>query len=158
VGKTPTHLALKPDGGELMVSNFDSDSISIIETTTNEVGGSYLIGSHPVRGVVTADNSLLYESNFGSDSVAVYSIDTGRVLGAVGVGNRPDGLALTSNQDFLLAIDTQSADVAAIRMKRLATTSKISSDRALYALTPVGVQPNDIVIKAFFLTERGARR
>ena len=33
VGKTPVHLALKPDGGELMVSNFDSDNIAIIETT-----------------------------------------------------------------------------------------------------------------------------
>ena len=51
VGKTPVHLALKPDGGELMVSNFDSDNISIIETTTNEVGGSYLIGTHPARGI-----------------------------------------------------------------------------------------------------------
>ena len=78
VGKTPVHLALKPDGGELMVSNFDSDNISIIETTTNEVGGSYLIGTHPARGVVTADNSRLYVSNFGSNTVAVYDIDSGK--------------------------------------------------------------------------------
>jgi len=141
-----------------MVSNFDSDNISIIETTTNEVGGSYLIGSHPVRGIVTADNSLLYESNFGSNAVAVYSIDTGKVLGSVGVGNHPDALALTSNQNFLLVLDAQSDDVAVIRMKRLATTSKISRDRALYAITPVGEQPNDIAVKAFFLTERAARR
>src|SRR5205823_14332681 len=64
VGKTPVSLTLKPDGGELVVCNFDSDSISIIETTTDEVSGSYLIGSHPSRGVVTADNSRLYISNF----------------------------------------------------------------------------------------------
>ena len=30
VGKTPVHLALKPDGGEIFVSNFGSDSISEI--------------------------------------------------------------------------------------------------------------------------------
>ena len=42
-------FALKPDGGELVVCNFDSDSISIIETTTDEVSGSYLIGRHPTR-------------------------------------------------------------------------------------------------------------
>ena len=52
VGKTPVSLTLKPDGGELVVCNFDSDSISIIETTTDEVSGSYLIGRHPSRGVV----------------------------------------------------------------------------------------------------------
>src|SRR5262249_31247300 len=30
VGKTPVHLALKPDGGELFVSNFGSDTVSTI--------------------------------------------------------------------------------------------------------------------------------
>ena len=49
VGKTPIHLALKPDGGELFVCNFDSASVSVIETAANEVGGSYLIGSQPVH-------------------------------------------------------------------------------------------------------------
>src|ERR1700674_4247866 len=35
VGKTPVSLVVKPDGGELIVCNFDSNNISIIETTTN---------------------------------------------------------------------------------------------------------------------------
>src|SRR5208282_1069077 len=55
-GKLPIHLALKPDGGELFVSNFDGNSFSIVETGNNEVGGTYLIGNNPVRGIVTADN------------------------------------------------------------------------------------------------------
>src|SRR5205807_6803210 len=38
VGKMPVHLAMKPDGGEIFVSNFGSDSISEISTPTNEVG------------------------------------------------------------------------------------------------------------------------
>ena len=134
-----------------------TDNISIVETGTNEVGGSYLIGTKPVRGVVTADNSLLYETNFGSNSVAVYSIDTGRVIDSINVGTRPDGLALTSNEDFLLVLDTASSDVAAIRVKKLVGTSKISAARALYTLVPVGRQPNDIVLKAFFISEPQAR-
>src|SRR6185437_6390659 len=69
VGKTPVHLALKPDGGELFVSNFGADTISEIVTNTNEVGGSYVIGAGPVRGIVSADNSTLYVSNFNSDTV-----------------------------------------------------------------------------------------
>jgi hypothetical protein len=48
--------------------------------------------------------------------------------------------------------------VAVIRMKRLATTSKISADRALWAIVPVGMQPNDIAVKAFFLTEPATRK
>src|SRR6185369_1469338 len=38
VGRNPLQLALKPDGGELFVSNSQSNSISEIVTTTNDVG------------------------------------------------------------------------------------------------------------------------
>ena len=47
VGQTPVHLAMKPDGGEIFVSNFGSDSISEIYTWTNEVGGTYLSAPSP---------------------------------------------------------------------------------------------------------------
>ena len=57
VGKSPVSLALKPDGGELAAFNFDAGSISIIETTPNEVSGSYLVGAQPTRGVISLDNS-----------------------------------------------------------------------------------------------------
>jgi YVTN family beta-propeller protein len=77
VGRTPASLALKPDGGELIVCDFDSDSISIIETGNDEVGSSALVGQHPSHALVTRDNSRLYTTNFGSNSVAVYDIDAG---------------------------------------------------------------------------------
>ena len=73
-----------------MVCNFDSDSISIIETGNDEVGSSLEIGQHPSRGVVTLDNSRLYVTNFGSNSVAVYDIDLGRRIATLNVGSRPD--------------------------------------------------------------------
>ena len=80
VGKTPVHIALKPDGGEAFVSNYDSDTISELATSSNEVGGAHLMGAHPVRGLVSADNSLLYVSDFGAGRVGVYSIDDGKLL------------------------------------------------------------------------------
>ena len=83
------------------MSNFSSNNFSIVETGNNEVGGSYLIGDEPIRGIVTSDNSLLYVSNFGSDTVSVYAIDEGRVIGTVQVGSHPDGLALSPNRRAL---------------------------------------------------------
>ena len=76
----------------MIVCNFDSDSISIIETGNDEVGSSLEIGQHPSRGVVTLDNSRLYVSNFGSNSVAVYDIDSGRRIETLTVGSHPDAL------------------------------------------------------------------
>jgi DNA-binding beta-propeller fold protein YncE len=98
---------------------------------------------------VSSDNSLLYMSNFGSDTVSVYAIDEGHVIGAVQVGRHPDALALTPDEAHLLVLDSASGDVAVIRTVKTRQNSKISADRALMTLVPVGSQPNDVVIKAF---------
>ena len=151
VGRTPVSLALKPDGGELMVCNFDSDSISIIETGNDEVGNSLEIGQHPSRGVVTLDNSRLYVTNFGSNSVAVYDIDIGRRIGPpLAVGSRPDGLALTPDQNYILVLDTQSGDVTVIQKRKARTLEP--TEYSLLTLIPVGMQPNAIVVKAFTMS------
>jgi YVTN family beta-propeller protein len=140
VGKTPIHLALKPDGGELFVSNFDSDSISEVITSTNDVAGAYLMGSNPVQGIVNNDNSLLYESNFRSQEISVYAIDDGKRVGpSIHVGDGPDALAFSAAGHLLFAVDARSGDVAVIR----------TSSRSLFTLLPTGRQPNAIAVKAF---------
>jgi len=137
----------------MIVCNFDSDSISIIETGNDEVGNSAEIGQHPSRGVVTLDNSRLYVTNFGSNTVAVYDIDMGRRITTLMVGSRPDGLALTPDQNYLLVLDTQSGDVTVIQKRKPKRTLE-TSEYSLMTLIPVGVQPNAIVVKAFMMTTR----
>jgi YVTN family beta-propeller protein len=155
VGRTPVSLALKPDGGELIACDFDSDSISIIETGNDEVGSSALIGEHPTHAVVTLDNSRLYASNFGSNSVAVYDIDLGRRIENVAVGSRPDGLALSQDQKYLLVLDTQAGDVTVIQKR---TPRKLEpTEYSLLTMIPVGMQPNGIVVKAFMMSGPGRK-
>ncbi|HTZ60325.1 MAG TPA: YncE family protein [Acidobacteriaceae bacterium] len=143
VGNTPVHLALKPDGGEAFVSNFNSDTISELTTSTDEVGGAYLMGTHPVRGLVSADNSLLYVSDFGAGRVGIYSIDDGKLIRpGVKVGEGPDALAFAGSGHFLLVADAQSGDIAVVRT---------ASPASLLTLLPAGRSPNDIVVKAFLV-------
>jgi YVTN family beta-propeller protein len=141
VGKTPVHLAMKPDGGEIFVSNMDSDSFSEIATWTNEVGGTYPIGNRPVGGVVSRDNSTLWVANSGADSIALYSIDDGKLTGSVRTGSGPGVLAFSEDEHLLMATDSHSGDVAVIR-----TAGK--QGPALFTILPAGISPNSIVIKA----------
>jgi YVTN family beta-propeller protein len=141
VGKTPVHLAMKPDGGEIFVSNFDSDSISEISTWTNEVGGTYKIGNRPVRGIVSRDNGMLWAANFGADSIGLYSIDDGKLAGSVRTGSAPNALAFSEDEHLLLVADAHSGDVSVIR-----TEGK--QGPALFTILPAGVSPNSIVVKA----------
>jgi YVTN family beta-propeller protein len=141
VGKAPVHLAMKPDGGEIFVSNSGSDSVSEISTWTNEVGGTYTIGNRPVRGIVSRDNSMLWIANQGADSLALYSIDDGRIL-PIGVhtGSAPDALAFSEDEHLLLVADAHSGDVAVVRTQ--------GQGPALFTLLPAGTLPNAIAVKA----------
>ncbi|HWZ50176.1 MAG TPA: beta-propeller fold lactonase family protein [Granulicella sp.] len=141
VGKTPMHLALKPDGGEIFCSNFGSDSVSEISTWTNEVGGTYTIGKGPVHGVVSGDNSTLWVSNFGANSLSLYSIDDGKVVASLVSGSGPDALAFSADEHLLLAADAHSGDVSVIR-------TQAKTGPALLTILPAGAKPNAIVVKA----------
>jgi YVTN family beta-propeller protein len=145
VGKTPIDIAVKPDAGEVFVSNFGSGSVSEVITGTNEVSSTHLLGQNPVRSVVSADNSLLYTSSFGANSVSIYSIDDGKLLQTIQVGSKPDALAFTPDQRFLLVADSGSGDVAVIRRDQK------TGGNVLFTMVPVGLEPRQIAIKDFML-------
>jgi YVTN family beta-propeller protein len=139
VGRAPVHLALKPDGGEVFVSNSLSDSVSEIYATTDEVGDTYMIGEDPVMGLVSRDNSLLYEANLHSPDVTVYSIDDGKRVGVVHVGDGPTAMAFSGAGHLLFVVDSRSDEVAVVR----------TTTRSLFTMLPAGRNPNAIVVKAF---------
>jgi len=142
VGKTPLALALKPDGGEIFAMNYDDGSISEINTSANEVGEAYFVGTHPVRGLFAADDSTLYVSNFGADSLGVFSADDGQLLPfSPRTGDGPDALAFSRAGDFLFAVDARSGDVAVIR----------TSSNSLLTILPVGRKPSEIAVKSFLI-------
>jgi YVTN family beta-propeller protein len=141
VGEAPVQLAMKPDGGELFVSNFGSDSISEVSTYTNEVGTTYPIGNKPVHGLVSGDNAALWVANFGSDSLSLYSIDDGKLVSTLRTGSGPDVLAFSADEHLLLAADARSGDVSVIR-----TQGKLGP--SLLTILPAGASPNAIVVKA----------
>ena len=145
VGRGPVQLALKPDGGEVFVSNSISNSISEIYANTDDVAGAYLMGADPVRGIVSADNSLLYVGNLHSDYVTVYSIEDGKRTDAVHVGDGPSALAFSAAGHLLFVVDARSGDVAVVRT----AVSAQSPHRQMFTMLPAGRGPNAIAVKAF---------
>jgi YVTN family beta-propeller protein len=141
VGTTPIQLAMKPDGGQIFCSNFGSDSVSAIDTQTNEVSRTDTIANRPVYSIVSADNSTLWISNFGADSINIWSVDDGQMAGSVRTGHAPDALAFSADEHLLLAADAHSGDVSVIR-----TVDK--NGPALFTILPAGGSPNAIVVKA----------
>ena len=139
VGRNPVQLALKPDGGEVFVSNALSDSVSEVITGTDDVIGAYIMGANPVRGIVSPDNSLLYVGNLHSEEVTVYSIEDGKRVAAIHVGDGPSALAFSAAGHLLFVVDARSGDVAVVR----------TLNRQMFTMLPAGRGPNAIAVKAF---------
>jgi len=112
VGLHPSAMVLSPDGTRLYVTNSESDSISIVSTTTNTVTGtidvrpfgSAPLGSMPNAIAVTKDGSTLYVANGGNNSIAVIQPDYRGVTlrGMIPTGWFPAALALTQDGSELL--------------------------------------------------------
>lgn len=146
VGLAPVQLALKPDGGELFVSNSQSGSISEVVTTFDDVGGAYLIGDNPVNGLVSTDNSLLYVSAQRASEVTMYSTVDGRRAtfpdnssGSIHVGDGPSAMAFSAAGHLLFVVDSRSGDVAVVR----------TASHSLFTMLPTGRGPNAIAVKSF---------
>jgi YVTN family beta-propeller protein len=148
VGQTPVHLAMKPDGGEIFVSNYGSDTVSEIATGTAEVGGAYLIGEHPAGGVVSADNSTLWVSNSAANTVAAYSVDDGKLVHTVQVGDGPGPLALSDDGFLLLALDALSGDVSVVRTISYTPKGEPVTG-SLFTVMAAGKHPNAIAVLGF---------
>ena len=148
VGAEPTELIPKPDGGEVFVANRASDTISEIETGTNEVGGAYFIGSRPQGGVVSADNALLWVANSAADTVGVYAIYDGKLVNTIHTGAGPGPVAFSADGHLLLAADTRSGDVSVLRpFERNLHREPVYG--TLFTLLPAGSAPAAVAVKAF---------
>ena len=147
VGRAPVQLALKPDGGELFVSNSQANSISEVVTSTDDVGGAYMMGDYPVHGLVSSDNALLYVANMRSQEVTIYSIDDGKRTGSIHVGDGPSAMAFSAAGHLLFVVDARSSDVAVVRTASCVGTPVCS----LFTMLPAGRGPNAIAVKAFKL-------
>jgi YVTN family beta-propeller protein len=143
VGQDPTEITLKPDGGEVFVSNTGSGSISEISTTSNEVGNTFPIGDRPGRGAISADNGALWVAMSGADAVSLYSIDDGKLLTSLHTGAGPGAMAFSADkeQKMLLVADRTSGDVSVIR-----TTG--SAGPALFTMLPAGAEPSAMVVES----------
>ena len=114
VGPGAQRMLLKPDGGELYVSNA-SGTVSAINTSTNEVSDTMAAGLGAAGMAVAPDGSVLYVANATAGTVSVINLDNRKATAMVRVGERPASLALSPNGLLLLVADAGSDDVAVVR-------------------------------------------
>jgi YVTN family beta-propeller protein len=113
-GLHPTGMALW--GNFLLVANAYSDSMSVIDTTSNLVVNTIDVGltfgalgeSHPAYGAgpnaiaVDAKNNLAYVALYNANAIAVVDLNASAVMGLIPVGYAPSSVALDTADNALL--------------------------------------------------------
>ncbi|HET7732129.1 MAG TPA: YncE family protein [Usitatibacter sp.] len=88
VGGDPLATALNPSGSRLIVANNDTDSLSILDTATNQVV-STIASPSPASIAFHPDGSRFYVLNFDTGDLGVFDSATLQRLSTIAVGGSP---------------------------------------------------------------------
>jgi YVTN family beta-propeller protein len=91
---SPTGIAYNSDNGNLYVANRGSDTISVINGSTNSLIDEISLDAVAPSGIIyNAANNYIYVTNAGSNSVSVINGTTNTVVENIPVGLGPNGIA-----------------------------------------------------------------
>ncbi|GGN93735.1 hypothetical protein GCM10011579_092510 [Streptomyces albiflavescens] len=115
VGNSPAGVAVSPDGRRVYVTNFSSDSVSVIDPATNRTVGSPIpVEKRPTGVVVSPDGQQVYVANGKSDSVSEIDLATKHIADGIPVGNSPEGVAVSPAERQVYVTNKGSDSVSVI--------------------------------------------
>ncbi|MFJ5927672.1 PxKF domain-containing protein [Kitasatospora sp. NPDC092948] len=136
VGSQPFGIAVAPDGAHAYVANLIGGSVSVIDTTTNNLVESITDSRifMPAAVAVSPDGSRVYSANFGTDNVTVIDTATNEVSSAIPVGTGPGSISIAPDGAHAYVTNQYDATVSVIDTERGAVTGTVPVGD-----TPVGV-------------------
>ena len=136
VGAVPKYLAVSPDNKYVVVSNFCSLDVSIIDVSTNKEVRRIDVGLHPRGIAITNDSAIAYVTVMGGGNIIAINLRdfTTRII--TSAGYTPRHLVLSPDNSVLYVSDNKAGQVRAINPK---TDTLIKS-------VATGVEPRSMAI------------
>ncbi|MGA9843596.1 MAG: beta-propeller fold lactonase family protein [Nitrososphaeraceae archaeon] len=153
----PYGVATDTESGNVFVTNFGrfntTGSVSIINSSTNNVTSSVLVAKNPQAVAYNSANGLVYVANLLSNTLSVINGTTSKVVNSIPVGkspgNSPNGIDINSINDTVYTINSGSNTVSVIN-----GTNNSVKGYLLGFFTPSGVTYNPDN-DAIYVTNRG---
>lgn len=101
VGSLAAYGVVSPDNATVYVSNFGSNTVSVIDTATNTVTSTIAVGELPCGLAMTPDGSSLYVANNRDGTVSVIDPSSNTVTATVNVGSEPADIAMSPDGKLL---------------------------------------------------------
>jgi len=122
------------------VANFDSDSVTPVDTATNTAGTAITVGIEPYGIAITPDGRTAYVTNAGSDSVTPIDTATNTAGTAIPVGSGPDAVAITPDGKtaYVANFDSHSVTPIDTATNTAGTAIAVGSGPNAVEITPNG--------------------
>lgn len=75
--------------GKIHIANADSDDVTVIDDTTEQVVATVPAGRRPHRNAIFRERGLMYTANIGAGTLTAISVDSDRVEATIEVGEAP---------------------------------------------------------------------
>ena len=135
VGAVPKFVAGTPDDSRVLVTNWCSFDLSIIDASLGEEVGRVDLGRHPRGIAITADSATAYVAVMGSSHIAVVDLGDLTVDWMRGVGSNPRHLVLSPDGAFLYATLNGEGRVIKIDLARGEVVTKVGSGNGPRSMT-----------------------
>lgn len=138
VGAVPKYLAATPDDKYVLVTNWSSSDLSVIDTEKSKEIKRIRVGTYP-RGIeVDSTRNKAYVAVMGSDKIAVIDLKTFEKTWIREVGRSPRHLCLSPKNDFLYVslngegvvgkVDLKTNKIEKLKTGRLPRSMVLSGD------------------------------
>ena len=136
VGKTPKYLATTPDGTKLLVANWCSYDLSVVDVASMKQVASVHLGPHPRGIAVTKDSRIAYVAVMGAAGIAKVNLQNLHVSWIREVGAAPRHVVLSPDESRLYASVNGTGQVVAINTATKKVVRKVRT----------GQQPRSLAI------------
>ena len=150
VGDNPQDITINPKTNLLYVTNFNSNTTSVIDGKTNKVLTNIGVGAHPTGVAVNPTANMIYVANMDSNTTSVIDGETDKVLTNIGVGNSPVRVAVNPTTNMIYVANKFSNNVSVIDGKTNNVITTIDVENFPFG---VAVNPNTNMI---YVTHSGS--
>lgn len=139
VGKNPVSVAAAPNSRLAYVSNLESDDVTVIDLSRNEVVATVPVGKAPRRIALSPDAKTLYAANEGSNTISIIATDSNKVKTSLAVGKAPNSLAVSPDGKLVYVVNGADATVAVIdaEQERVKIAINVEPDPNGIAVSPL---------------------
>src|SRR5229473_2967650 len=129
------------------IVNTGSNSVSVIDTTSNTVVATVRVGALPFGVAITPDGTRAYVTNATDNTLSVIDTASNTVVATVGVGAGPTAVAITPDGTRVYVTTGDAVSVIDATSNTVVATVGVSED---YQNSPIGVAITPDGTRAYF--------